>query len=65
MAALAKSSAENILSEETTFMRFLPEISNPPEEIAQAGMDFWRPKAAGMAMAQPKPKPPARPSSAQ
>jgi len=65
MAALAKSSAENILSEETTFMRFLPELSNPPEEIAQTAMDFWRPKAAGMAMAQPKPKPPARPSSAQ
>jgi quinol monooxygenase YgiN len=65
MAALAKSSAEDILSEETTYMRYLPELSNPPEEIAQTAMDFWRPKAAGVAMAQPKPKPPVRAATAQ
>ncbi len=42
--------AETVESTETMINRFLPELSNPPEEIASASPEFWRPKPA------PKPK---------
>lgn len=44
------SSAEAVQSTESMINRFLPELSNPPEAIASASPEFWRPKPA------PKPK---------
>lgn len=38
-------SAEAVEQAESTLMRFSPELSNPPEEIASASADFWHPKA--------------------
>lgn len=37
--------AEAVEQAESTLFRFSPELSNPPEEIASASADFWRPKA--------------------
>jgi hypothetical protein len=41
---------------ESTLYRFSPELSNPPEEIAQVASDFWHPKAVMAAASKPKPK---------
>lgn len=35
---------ESVLSTETLIYRFVPELSNPPEEVAAVAPDFWRPK---------------------
>jgi hypothetical protein len=42
--------AETVQSTESMISRFLPELSNPPEQIASVSPEFWRPKPA------PKPK---------
>jgi len=41
-----KASAETVADAETSINRFLPEISNAPEEVAANAPDFWRPKSA-------------------
>ncbi len=41
-----KASAETVANTETSINRFIPEISNAPEEVAASSPDFWRPKAA-------------------
>jgi hypothetical protein len=41
-----KASAETVENVETSINRFMPEISNAPEEVAANAPDFWRPKAA-------------------
>jgi hypothetical protein len=41
-----KGLAENTFSTEITIQRFLPELSNPPAEIAAADPAFWNPKPA-------------------
>ena len=41
-----KASAETVENAETSINRFMPEISNAPEEVAANAPDFWRPKAA-------------------
>jgi hypothetical protein len=38
-----KASAETVADAETSINRFLPEISNAPEEVASNAPDFWRP----------------------
>jgi hypothetical protein len=38
--------AENVIATEIMIGRFLPEISNPPEEIAAVDPKFWRPAPA-------------------
>jgi hypothetical protein len=48
-----QASADSIVQSESTLLRFAPELSNPPEEIASASADFWHPKAI-MAAAKPK-----------
>ncbi len=45
--------AETTLGTEVTLNRFLPEISNPPADVASAAPDFWH----------PKPKPAAKPAA--
>lgn len=41
---LIKSASEVIEKEDVTISHFLPELSNPTEEIVSASPDFWRPK---------------------
>jgi hypothetical protein len=41
-----KSNAELVETTYTTIHRFLPEASNPPEQVAAASPDFWNPKPA-------------------
>ena len=53
--AFLKVTAESVASTETVINHFLPELSNPPEEIASASPDFWR----------PKPKPSAKPKEGE
>ncbi len=53
-----KSIGDFEVSSETLVMRFLPQLSNPPEEIANAAPDFWRPKP--MSAAKPKAPEPAK-----
>jgi len=43
-AGWMKGLSEDAISIETVMMRFLPELSNPPEAVAKADPDFWRPK---------------------
>jgi hypothetical protein len=47
--------AEIVESTESSLMHFSPELSNPPEEVAQVAADFWRPKQI-VAAAAPRPK---------
>ncbi len=51
--AFLKTVSETVLSMEFTLNRILPELSNPPEQIASVAPDFWNPKPAA---AKPKPK---------
>jgi len=53
-ANFLRRSADNVVSNDTIIGRYLPELSNPPDAIAAASPDFWRPMAA--APAKPKPK---------
>ncbi len=39
-----KINGEAVVSVETYVNRFLPELSNPPHEVAAAAPDFWTPK---------------------
>jgi hypothetical protein len=48
--------ADAVEMAESTLYRFSPELSNPPEEIAQVASDFWHPKAVVAAASKPKPK---------
>ncbi len=43
-----KANVETIAHTETVISRFLPELSNAPEQIASIAPDYWRPKAAAM-----------------
>jgi hypothetical protein len=49
-----KVNAESVEESESALLRFSPELSNPPEEIASASADFWHPKATMAASAKPK-----------
>lgn len=56
MAKVEKTMAEVGAGSETTIYRFAPELSNPPDEIAQVSSDFWNPKPMSAAMPQHKAK---------
>jgi len=45
LAKLEKTIAEVSAGSESAIYRFSPELSNPPEEIAEVAADFWHPKA--------------------
>lgn len=45
-AKFLKTNLAAVSDTETVINRFLPELSNPPEEIASLAPDFWRAKAA-------------------
>ncbi|MBI1788178.1 MAG: hypothetical protein HYR60_11585 [Acidobacteria bacterium] len=48
-----KATRDMVLSNEVMINRWVPELSNPPDDVAAAAPDFWRPKAA--VSAKPKP----------
>jgi hypothetical protein len=48
-----KALAEMVSSTEIMIGRFLPEISNPPEEIVAVDSKFWRPTPLSAAVAKP------------
>jgi len=39
---------------DATLLRFSPEISNPPDDVAKVATDFWHPKAITAANTKPK-----------
>jgi hypothetical protein len=47
-----KTNAEVVLSSETMINRFLPDLSNAPEQIAAIAPDYWRPKAEAVVRAK-------------
>ena len=51
-----KSISENTFSTEISVMRYLPELSNPPAEVAAADPAFWNPKPAPAKKAADAPK---------
>ena len=46
--------AESAEGDESFIGHFLPELSNPPEQVVAAAPDFWRPKPSVAAKAKPK-----------
>jgi hypothetical protein len=60
-----KALAETVISTDSTIGSFAPKLSNPPDDIAAAAPDFWRPKAMAKpkaaAGAEAKPNAPAKP----
>ena len=53
-ARYLKEVADVVADSETVINRFLPELSNAPEEVVAAAPDYWRPKA--MMASKPKTK---------
>ena len=51
-----KGLAENTFSTEITISRYLPELSNPPAEVAAADPAFWNPKPVPAKKASEAPK---------
>lgn len=58
-AKYLKINAEAVSDTETVINRFLPDLSNVPEQIAAIAPDFWRPKAMVAAETKTKAKAPA------
>jgi len=59
-----KTGAESVSGTETVINRFLPDLSNAPEQIVAAAPDYWRPKAAAAINAKAHAaKPPVVPAS--
>ena len=56
-AKFLKTSAEAVFNTETAINRFLPELSNAPQEVATVAPDFWTPKAAVAAKTSSKKSP--------
>jgi hypothetical protein len=54
-----KAAADYEMNAETMVLRFLPELSNPPEQVANASPEFWHPKPP-MSASKPKPQEPAK-----
>jgi len=46
--------AETYETTESALYRFVPELSNPPEEVAKVALDFWRPKPLIVAAVKPR-----------
>lgn len=54
LAKLEKTIAETEAGSESAIYRLSPEMSNPPQEIAEVASDFWQPKAVMAAASKPK-----------
>jgi hypothetical protein len=53
-AAWEKSTADTVTWSETRILRFVPELSSPPDEVAQTAADFWNPKPVTAMAPHPK-----------
>lgn len=53
-ANLVKTSAEVVDRIDNAINHFLPELSNPPQEVVSAAPDYWMPKPVVAAKAKPK-----------
>jgi len=51
-----KVNADAVETAESMMYRFAPDISNPPEDIAQVAADFWHPKTTAISASTLKPK---------
>ena len=49
-----KANAEFVSGTESSILHFMPELSSPPEPVAQAAADFWQPKQTMVAAHKPK-----------
>jgi hypothetical protein len=58
LAKFEKTVAEISQSSESSIYRFVPELSNPPQEIAEVAADFWQPKTMVASAARLKAKAP-------
>jgi hypothetical protein len=56
MARVMKTFGEVSAGSDSAIYRFAPDLSNPPEEIAQVSADYWNPKPKMASMAKPKTK---------
>jgi hypothetical protein len=56
MTKVMKTFSEVSAGSESSIYRFSPELSNPPDEIAQVAADFWQPKPMTASMQRPKTK---------
>ena len=45
-AKYVKANEDAVANTETVINHFVPELSNPPEELVAAAPDYWRPKTA-------------------
>lgn len=52
-AKFLKTSAEVVEGAETVINRFVPDLSNAPEDVVAANPDYWKPKAVVAAKAKP------------
>jgi hypothetical protein len=50
-----KATADTVADSEVSINRFLPELSNAPEQVAQAAPDFWIPKTEAPVSAKANP----------
>jgi quinol monooxygenase YgiN len=53
-AAWEKSTGDTVTWSETRILRFLPELSSPPDIIAQTAQEFWNPKPVAVMAQKPK-----------
>jgi quinol monooxygenase YgiN len=53
-AKFLKTNAEVVERADTAINHFLPELSNPPQEVISAAPDYWTPKPVVAAKAKPK-----------
>jgi hypothetical protein len=53
-AKFIKVSAEAVQRADTAINRFLPDLSNPPEQVVAVAPDYWNPKPMVAAKAKPK-----------
>lgn len=51
------TSADSVAAVDSIITRIAPDLSNPPDDIASAAPDFWRPKPKEAAKPKPKPEP--------
>src|SRR5262249_22997091 len=51
-----KVNADAVETAESAMYRFSPDISNPPDEIAQVAADFWHPKTMAISASLSKSK---------
>jgi hypothetical protein len=65
MAKLEKTIADVEANSSSAIYRFRPDLSYPPEQVAEAAADFWMPKPTVAAAPKSAPKPKAKAATAK